>query len=99
MRKNIKVKWPKIRPRTPGRWADILVHGGNAALSVQPKSGSVMEFFTDDSIGRLVFVEAVFPDGAIQTSEGNWPDEGVYNERVMKKEEWEALSPVFITFS
>lgn len=98
-RKGIEVAWPKIRPRTPGRWADILSHAPGVTLNVEPKGGAVMEFFTEDSIGRLVFVEAVFPDGALQTSEVNWPDEGIYNERVMKKEEWEALNPVFILFS
>lgn len=98
-RKGIGPAWPKMRPRNPGRWADILSHAEGVTLSVEPKSGSVMEFFTKDSIGRLMFVEAVFPDGAIQTSEVNWPDEGIYNERVMKKEEWETANPVFIVFS
>lgn len=99
IRKNVSLKWPKIRPRTPGRWAEVLSHAQNVTLSVEPLSGSVMEFFTKDSIGRLVFVEAVFPDGALQISEVNWPDEGIYNERVVKKEDWSSYNPVFINIT
>jgi surface antigen len=49
--------------------------------------------------GHVAFVEAVFPDASLQISEANWPDRGIYNERVMVREEWKKLSPTFITFA
>lgn len=52
-----------------------------------------------ESLGHLAYVDAVFPDDSLQITEANWPDEGVYNERVLVKEEWEGLEPRFIHFS
>jgi surface antigen len=58
-------------------------------------------FFGDDMSpkGHVSYVEAVFPDKSIQVSEANWPEDGIYNERVMVEEEWRALAPHFIVVS
>jgi len=101
VRKGIKITWPLVRPRTPGTWHSILkdVHG--VIILSEPKAGAVMEFtlseFSEENNkGHLAYVEAVFPDGSIQISEANWPERGIYNERVLVREEWHALSPYFL---
>ena len=58
--------------------------------------GSVMEFVLPEK-AHLAYVENVFPDGTIQISEADWPDRGIYNERVLVEDEWHALNPTFIT--
>ena len=46
----------------------------------------------------MAYVEAVFPDGTIQVSESDWPEDGIYSERTIVQEEWQKLSPTFIFF-
>lgn len=48
---------------------------------------------------HLAYVEKVFPDETIQISEADWPDRGIYNERVLVENEWRALTAVFITIN
>jgi len=102
MKRGIKIAWPPIRPRRPGSWATILRGAPGVWIAVVPSAQSIMEFqlrpHGGDAEGHLAYVEAIFPDGAIQISEANWPDVGVYNERVLVKSEWQELAPVFISF-
>ena len=98
-RKDLSISWPLIRPRKPGTWCDILKDTEGVTISAAPDSGSIIEFLTKENIGHLAYVEAVFPDGSIQISEANWPDDGIYNERVLVKNEWQELLPQFIKVS
>lgn len=98
-RKDVHVDWPDTRPRTPGKWAEMLANTKGVSVSNMPAEQSVMEMTYEGERGHLAFVEAVFPDGAIQVSEANWPEQGIYNERVLPEAEWQALKPQFITFS
>jgi surface antigen len=68
-------------------------------IGIMPKTGSIMEYMLQNDIGHLAYVEAVFPDERITLSEVNNPDHGIYNERTLTKEEWQALNPVFIQVS
>jgi hypothetical protein len=99
MRKGKSITWPSIRPRTPGRWHVILRGLPGIRISITPRSGTVMECIFPNDIGHLAYVEAVFPDERITISEVNYPDHGIYNERTLTKEEWQALNPVFIEVS
>ncbi len=101
VRKEKKIMWPLVRPRTPGTWHSILKDVHKVAILSEPKAGAVMEFTLselseENNKGHLAYVEAVFPDGSIQISEANWPERGIYNERVLVREEWYALNPYFL---
>lgn len=96
MRKNQNINWPPTRPRTPGMWHTILRGVPGIHVGVTPKTGSVLEYTLSNDVGHLAYVEAVFPDNRISLSEVNYPDRGIYYERTLTKEEWQALNPVFI---
>lgn len=95
-RKGLHIEWPSTRPRVPGMWHEILKGVVGIHMSVSPKTGSVMEYMLSEEVGHVAFVEAVFPDETITISEVNFPHGGIYNERVLTRDEWRELRPVFI---
>ena len=96
MRKGLTINWPPARPRIPGRWQSILRGTPGIHIGITSKTGSIMECTLGNDVGHLAYVEAVFPDERITISEVNNPDNGIYNERTLTKEEWQALNPLFI---
>lgn len=99
VRTGAHVDWGDVRPRVAGTWSDILKDRPQTTVSTEPKIRSVMEFRLENGQGHLAFVESVFDDGSVQLSEANWPENGIYNERVIVSEEWKKLNPTFITFA
>lgn len=95
-RRGAKINWSDVRPRTPGTWGTLLRDAEGILMLSEPKQRAVMEWMISETLGHLAYVEAVFPDGSIQISEANWPDQGIYNERVLVRDEWQALKPAFI---
>jgi hypothetical protein len=92
------VNWPRSQePRVPGLWHKILRGVPQVHIGVVPKIDAVMEYMMTNEIGHVAYVEAVFPDDTITISEANYPDSGIYNERVLMKEEWKELRPTFIS--
>ncbi len=98
-RKGIHLVWPETRPRIPGLWHKILKGSEQVHIGVTPKVGTVMEYMISPEIGHLALVDAVFPDDTIIISEANFPDSGIYNERVLTKEEWKDYKPLFLAIS
>lgn len=102
-KRGAKIAWPPVRPRSPGTWASILASVPGIRVSPEPTPGAVMEFTLPheggETFGHLAYVEAVFPDGTLQLSEANWPEEGIYNERALTSAEWQELAPAFIIVS
>lgn len=97
IRKGLTIAWPiGHTPRVPGAWHSILKGVPGVHISVTPKTGSIMEYMINENMGHLAYVEAVFPDETINISEVNYPDCGIYNERVLTHEEWKELKPIFI---
>jgi hypothetical protein len=96
MRRGKKINWPAVRPRIPGRWHTILKGNPGIHIGIAPKTGSVMECTLENDMGHLAYVEAAFPDERITISEAHYPDDGIYNERTLTKEEWQKLNPIFI---
>lgn len=96
-RKGIQPQWPDVRPRVPGVWHKILKGLPKVHIGIVPKSGDVMEYTTEKEVGHLAFVEAVFPDETITISEVNFLGSGMYDERVLIKEEWKELRPLFLS--
>ncbi len=99
LRKGIHITWPETRPRVPGLWHTILRGMVGVHMSITPKTGAIMEYTLPVEIGHVAYVEAVFPDETITISETNFPDSGIYNERVLTRDEWKELTPVFIQIS
>ncbi len=102
IKRGVRITWPKVRPRSPGMWASILKDAPQVRVTNAPASGSVMEFMhTEEGSepwGHVAYVEATFPDGSVQLSEANWPEQGIYNERVLVESEWRDLKPTFLHF-
>lgn len=95
-KKGVSVPWTLVRPRVEGSWHTLLKGAPNVHIGVQPCAGCVMEYEQPDGSGHVVYVEAVFPDETISLSEVNYPERGIYNERIVPKEEWREWKPIFI---
>ena len=87
------------RPRVAGSWQKLFKGVSGTHISVRPKTGSIMEYVTEEDEGHVAYVEAVFPDESISLSEVGIPTNGYYNERMLSKEVWQELKPVFLQFS
>lgn len=98
-RKGIKLPWSVARPRQAGVWHKLLKGQPGVYMGVRPKTGDVLEYELADGTGHVAYIEAVFPDHTINISETNYPEGGMYSERVMTHEEWRELRPVFISFA
>jgi hypothetical protein len=98
-RAGISVPWSSVRPRTPGHWAHSLDVSYGVQINEAPSARSVIEWVFEDGRGHIAFVESVTNDSEIKISEANWPEGGIYNERVLVAEEWYRLNPRFITFA
>jgi hypothetical protein len=96
LRRGVEISWPDIRPRTPGSWTRILSLLDGITVGHMPTVGAIMEYTLPSGKAHLAYVEKVFPDLSIQISEADWPDRGIYNERVLVEEEWRALGATFI---
>lgn len=90
------IAWPLVRPRIAGTWQRILKGVQGIHLGVHPKKGAIMEYINAENTGHVAFVESVYPDGSITISEVGFPEEGVFHERTLTKEEWVELRPIFI---
>ncbi len=102
LRRGIRIAWPPIRPRIPGTWHMILTHATGVTKSERPVVGAVVEFTGIEALeerGHVGYLEAIYPDGTIQISEANWPENGIYNERVLAEAEWKQLEPLFLVVS
>lgn len=93
-----RIDWPLRREaRVPGLWHKLLRGVPRIHIGVTPKVGDIMEYVMEGEVGHLAYVEAVFPDDTITVSEANFPDSGIYNERVLTREEWRELRPTFVS--
>ena len=94
-KKGRDILWPLLRPRTSGTWHVLLKGVEGIHIGVTPKTDSILEIIEDD-IGHVAYVDAVFPDESIKISEIGYPEEGMYSERTLPREEWREHRPVFI---
>ncbi|MDD2753006.1 MAG: CHAP domain-containing protein [Candidatus Portnoybacteria bacterium] len=90
-RNGIVINWPADRPRHGGKWADIFEKNKMYKVLDEPRDGCAVSFTkgTGDATGHIAFVEQVLADQAIKISEANWPPPGTYNERTIKKVDWQ----------
>ena len=92
----ILIQWPVERPRHGGRWADIFERNKLYEILQEPQPDCAVCFTevrrkdgTLTEEGHVAFVEEVLPDSSIKISEANWPRDGIYNERVIPKADWQ----------
>lgn len=97
--RNITPQWPLTRPRLPGSWQGQLKGRPRTHIGVVPKTGTVMEYYTDAKVGMLGFVEAVHPDETIVIKSVGKEREGQYLVETLTEEVWRELRPVFISFT
>lgn len=91
----VTISWPVKSGRNGGKWGSIFQKYGTYAVAAAPTEAAAMSFTTGISgdpkvneIGHVAFVEKVFPDESIKISEANWPRNGMYNERILTKQDW-----------
>lgn len=94
---NIDIQWPVKSGRDGGKWADIFEQNKKYTVLAEPKVNCVAcltEVRRKDGTltkeGHIAFVEEVFPDGSIKISEANWPGNGIYNDRIISKTDWQS---------
>jgi hypothetical protein len=56
-----------------------------------------MEWYAEDGMGRLAYVEAVLPDETLRISGVGIAVSGEYSELVLKPSVWREWRPVFIS--
>ena len=88
--------WPQVRPRSPGRWSEILRTEPTAHCGSVPMTGSIMEYTDQDHQGELYYVEAVAPDESLVVSGFSGAADGVFTRRTLTRDEWSPLQPRFI---
>ncbi len=96
-KKGKQLSWPDTRPREAGAWHKILKGATGVHIGIEPRSDAVMEYTLETGRSHVAYVEAVLSDHTITISETDWPYDGIYNARVLTKDEWQGLKPVFIS--
>ena len=94
-----KVQWPPRRPRAVGSWSSILRGVKGVTMSIEPRTGSILEYSGDGSAGFLGYVDSVRPDHSIVLQSVGRKIEGEYLEEEFTHDEWKEWRPVFISFS
>ena len=90
------ISWPKIRPRLPGSWQQILRGVPGVHNSISPKTDTIMEWTAESGEGRLAYVESVTPDNAISLTLIGLTMAGQYTTLQLPESAWRELRPVFI---
>ncbi len=88
--------WPPVRPRTPGRWSEILRTVESVHVSRVPLTGAVMEYTDAAGVAQLVYVQAVTPEETVEIMGMTGVNDGMFEQRSFTNEEWRALDPKFL---
>ena len=98
-RKGNDFQWPLERPRTPGTWRNILQGKRGVSISLEPKTGSVVECSGEIGDFVLGYVETVTPAEELVVTAMSSTQTGVFLSLTLKKEQWQLWKPVFISFT
>lgn len=93
------VVWGSERPRLAGRWSTLLKGHRGVFMSVEPKTGSILEAYPDSSHPFLAYVTAVAPDNTIEMESVGQENEGEYRKETVPKTAWQLWRPIFIQIS
>ena len=95
-RANAAFSWPPIRPRTPGRWREILRTEPTVHAGTVPLTGGVMEYTDAAGIGHVYMVDAVTPEESVHVSGFTGADDGVFVRPTFSAAEVAALNASFL---
>ena len=96
MQKQSVFNWPPLRPRTPGRWSELLRPESSVLVSAVPMTGSIMEYDDEQKTAELWYVESVTPEESVTISGFTGEDKGFYIVKTLTKDEWTKLQPRYI---
>lgn len=96
---NITINWGKDRPRPAGSWGKLLKGRIGVKISLEPKTGAVLECVNASGDGFVAIVKAVSVDKTITIAGVGRLVDGEYKEEKFTKDEWQKLQPVFLQFS
>ncbi len=88
--------WPPLRPRTPGRWSEILRPEPSVHVSAVPMTSSIMEYTDPQKTAQLWYVEAVTPEESVTVSGFTGDDTGSFVMKTLTRDEWTSLQPRYI---
>lgn len=88
--------WPLTRPRTAGRWADILQGSPAVHVGSVPLTGGVMEYLDENGDAQLLHIKAVKPDESVVVAGIVPTPAGVYRQFTVAQTDWHALGARFI---
>jgi hypothetical protein len=86
LRDRLAIAWPPARPRLAGSWH----------TQIAPQPDTIIEWFLEDEVGRLGYVEAVLPDETLKISAVGVMVPGEYTESIIPAAVWREWRPVFI---
>jgi hypothetical protein len=98
-RLGVNVSWPLERPRLPGSWQSILRDKRGVSLSLEPKTGSILECAGGEKQQFLAYVESVTPDQTIVLSSVGFSESAKYEKDQYQRTQWSQWKPVFIAFT
>lgn len=93
------VLWPMERPRLPGMWQSLLKGRTGVVMSLEPKTGAILEYSGTVGNRFLGYVESVTPDQKIVLSSIGRVETGVFEKTEFLPADWQAWRPVFISFT
>ncbi len=96
LRDRLAINWPLTRPRVAGSWHTLLRGVTGVRSMIAPQPDTIIEWFLEDDIGRLGYVEAVLPDETLKISAVGVMVPGEYTESIVPAHLWREWRPVFI---
>ena len=90
------IVWGSERPRLAGRWNTLLKGQRGVFMSVEPKTGSILEAYPDSTHPFLAYVTAVAPDNTIEIESVGQENEGEYRKESVPKAVWQLWRPIYI---
>jgi len=82
-----------------GYWHQTLKGLPYVAISVQPKTGSLMEWQNEQFTGQVGYVSSVAPGETIEVEQLGAELPGLLTKQTYTQSEWKELRPVFISVS
>jgi len=93
----VSIPWPPQHPeRAAGGWRSILKGVAGVHIGLVPKTGIVMEWYSEDGEASLAYVDATLPDQSIIVSTVGLHELGQYSSLTITKNIWLEWQPVFI---
>ncbi len=91
-----RLSFGDVRPRLAGNWQNLLKGKAGVVMSINPHTGSLIEYLRDDGVGFVGYVEAVLVDETIVISGIGRLIAGEFRRETVSKVQWMEWRPVFI---